>query len=151
MPAGSSFLISEGMLGDRLYRSTDDWHGTIKDYYWFEIRNQGLHAVHPLGWIRRLTIDVNGVLIPDCSVYFVLRGQWIPASFLKEIQDIYWYFCEVARICIVDTKAINSGENVIRVSIATSRLDQTSILDEKGIWPLREQTLEKTMRYEEES
>lgn len=147
MPAGTRFMIEEGMLGTTLRNETIQ-EETPTDYYSFEIRNQFLHAVHPLGFIRKLKLEVDGAPVCQRDVYFVLRGQWIRADHLPDIADIYWYIGERAQIFVRKDGGIGPGAHVIRCTISASRLDQTMILDTRSIWPLREQTIVQEMRKE---
>lgn len=147
MPAGSQFLIEEGMLGKTLRNETIQ-EAAPTDYFWFEIRNQFLHAVHPLGFIRKLEIEVDGRPVCPRDIYFVLRGQWVRSDHLPGISDIYWYIGESARIYIRKDGGIAPGNHTLRCTIVASRLDQTMILDTRSIWPLREQSIVQKMRKE---
>ena len=136
------------MLGDRLHRAArPDMQPEID--CWFEIRNQGLHAVHPLGWMRKFTVTVDSTTVPAEQVFFVLRGQWIRSDHLSGITDIFWHICEPAQVYVRLEGGINAGAHNVSCTIATSYLDQTVSLDVHGRWPLREQTVRRDMLLEE--
>ncbi len=144
MPAGTKFLIEEGALGVQLKNvSVENPQGY--DYFCFDLKNTQLHAVHPLGWIRRLILRVDGEEIPQDRFFFVLRGQWIRADHLPDIVDIFWYLCEPAQIYVRRDGGLQAGVHRVACTFFASRLEETLILDTRGIWPLREQTVEQDM------
>ena len=50
MPAGTSYLFKVGMLSDSIYKKVDEKESA---YYEIGVKNQFLHAVHPIGWFKK--------------------------------------------------------------------------------------------------
>lgn len=149
MPAGTNFMIEEGMLGAGIHNVTI-MEERPNDYYWFELRNQFLHGVHPVGFMRKLTLWVDGEEIPRDRCFFVLRDQWIRADHVGSIEDIFWYLAEPARIYVQKDGGLEKGEHEIALKVTASRLDQSALLDSREIWPMREQTVCAKMLLEED-
>ena len=107
MPAGSAYCIEEGMITGALRNVDLDGDG-VTDHLCFRLRNQFLHPDHPLGWIRRLTVAVDGVAACPSDLHFVLRGQWIAVEHMPTISDIWWHMREVAEV-YMRSKGVRSG------------------------------------------
>ncbi len=147
MPAGSAFLIKEGMLSKAI-RNVDRDNDGVAEYYMLTIRNQILHAVHPLGWIRKLILHVDGRPVPTESVFFVVRGQWICLEHMPTIKDIFWRIGETALIYVKQQGGISKGKHDVECIITASTLEDTSILDERDEWPPRITRLQEEMQTE---
>ena len=149
MPAGNNFLISEGMLGKCFIKHNSGFEGKDKGYFSLEIRNQALHAVHPIGWITDFSFCVNGEELKKDEYYLVLRGQWIRMDILPSISDIFWYCCEPAQLCFAGDGVVRAGENEVQITVTTSLLDQSALLDIHKKWGTRSQTVSQTVSFEE--
>lgn len=149
MPAGTQFLMEKGMLGEMLQR-TDIDRGQEGMIYRFEVRNHMLHAVHPLGWFRRIRVSVDGRDIASEKFYFVVRGQWIRGDDVPNIQDIYWYLCEPAEVYFEQDAAMTPGAHRVEFELFIARYEGTNIIDFDGRWPLHSQTVSRDMRLEEQ-
>jgi len=140
MPAGTSFIISEGMISSTI----KEVETAERNYICIDIRNHLLHAVHPLGWMREINLKVDGKTIPKQNIYFVLRGQWVNVEFMHTIQDIYWYIAEPAQLFIAGL-SLSKGEHEIEFELVASQLEVSTILDVKEIWDIRRQTITQTV------
>ena len=147
MPAGTKYLIEEGMLGDTLINKDMDDDG-IPDHYCFSVTNLFLHSVHPLSWFKKISIVVDHEPVDSRDVFFVIRGQWINIDKMKTINEIYWTIAEEAEICISMKGGINPGKHKIQFSLVTSSFTDTRFLDLKGLWNDRNCILEKEMKTE---
>ena len=136
MPAGTSFLISKGMISDTIEKVVF----REKEYIAIELRNQLLHAVHPLGWIHEINLKINGESIPWKDVYFVVRGQWVCTEFIHTIKDIYWYITETAYLYVSGLE-LPKGEHLVEFELVASQIEVSTLLDEKEIWGKRRQTV----------
>lgn len=147
MPAGSKFWIEEGMLSDTI-RNVDVNGDDKVDFVCFTVRNQFLHPNHPLGWIRKLTVTIDGKEVPEDEVYFVVRGQWVNARHVPTITDIYWYMREEAAIYVQST-GVKAGKHRVTCSLSiclfTHALIDTKILDPEGMFPRLTATLSGEM------
>ena len=148
MPAGTSFMIEEGALGKTL-RNLKIERKDAYDYFSFDLKNTQLHAVHPLGWLRKVIVKVDEREIPQTDFYFILRGQWIRGDHIPLTTDIYWYLCEPANIYVRQDGGIAPGTHKIACTFFGSRIEETQILDLEGYWPLRDQTVTEEMTLEE--
>lgn len=145
MPAGTSFLIEKGMLGEKIRNVQKDGYA----YYTFDVINQYLHAVHPIAWTRRIDLKVDGEEIGQKQFFFVVRDQWIRGDHIKDTVDIYWYLCERAQIYVQCDEELQAGKHVVECTFTASRLEETSIIDLKDEWPQRSQTVVQEMMVEE--
>ena len=133
MPAGTSYWIEEGMLDHEL-RNTDLNKDGQVDHVCFTVRNQFLHPNHPLGWIRKLTVEIDGEDIPADQMYFVVRGQWISVEHMPTIRDIWWNMMEEAQICIKH-RGLRTDKCFVTCSFEISLLMHASLLDLNDLWP----------------
>jgi len=140
MPAGSSFLIAEGMLSDKI--GLTGFNG--ESFYSIGIKNQMLHAVHPLGWFCSLDLTVDGKRIPKEDVFFELRGQWICCAQMHTITDIFWYIMEEARLNFRSKPVLASGSHKVECKFTASTLEVDFQLDLAEKWPRRSQTVTQT-------
>ncbi|MDQ0468252.1 C-glycoside deglycosidase beta subunit domain-containing protein [Labrys wisconsinensis] len=133
MPAGSTYCIARGMLRGpiRNVRSADAEGG---NYVAFDIGNQFLHPNHPLGWIRRLEIDIDGETVPAVGSFFVLRRQWFPLTHLRTITDVWWHMGETATLNL-SRPPIAPGRRVIACRFFVSLFVNTPKIDLDDLWP----------------
>lgn len=143
MPAGTAYCIPLGMLGSTIANVDLDNDGAF-DHFKFEIRNQFLHPEHPLGWIRGLSVSVNGNQVPTESIGFVLRGQWIAVDKLPTISDIWWHMREIAEI-YVRSPGLDARRHRIDVDFDVSLFVHTPSIDRHGRWPTLRQHLTNEM------
>jgi hypothetical protein len=133
MPAGTSYLFKEGMLSSKLNFFNEDG----KEYYGFTVKNHFLHAVHPVGWIKKLDVEINGTSIDADHVFFVLRGQWFLSSKMRTINEVFWNIREEAQVFFETPRPLAPGQYQVRCAFITSMLEDTQVLDEKNAWPKR--------------
>jgi len=144
MPAGASLCIPEGMLGTVLHNVDVDRDGRV-DHVRFTIRNQFLHPDHPLGWIRRLTVAVDGTPADPSDVFVVLRGQWIGAAQIPTIREIWWEMRELAEVHIRHDGGLPAGRHRVEVGFDVSLYAHTPGIDDADRYPRLHQTLAAEM------
>ena len=147
MPAGSSFMIPEGMLLDKI--NIAKLNG--ESFYSISIKNKLLHAVHPLGWLCEINLTIDGTLIPKEDVFFEIRGQWISLAQMHTIKDIYWYIMEEARLNFRYKPELAPGAHKVECKLTASTLEVATQLDPEKKWPRRHQTLTQTAYLEKEN
>lgn len=133
MPAGTSYTFKEGMLSPEMKRK-QLMNG--EECFELEVKNQFLHAVHPLGWIKQIVLQIDQTLVNEKDIYFVLREQWFAAETLHTITEVYWHLSESARICF-KTAGLANGAHYVKCTFKLSMLEDPQILDMKNLWPLR--------------
>lgn len=138
MPAGSRFLLEEGMFENVLTYENKGFAG-VGNYYCMMVRNHILHSAHPLGWIREFKVWLDGMEVPADSLFFVLRGQWICAEQMPTITELYWTIDEEAEIYIKTEKEILPGLYDMTVRFTVSGLEGTRVLDIEGRWPEKQE------------
>ncbi len=134
MPAGTSYFIKEGMISKELKNVDTNKDGKF-DYFCFSIWNQILHAKHPLGYIRKLKLVIDGKDINTNRIFFVLRDQWICIEQMPTISDIWWMLREEAQIYVKQEGGINPGVHKVECIMETSLLMNTRSIDRRDIWP----------------
>lgn len=133
MPAGKSYWVKDGMISRELKNVDIDRDGKV-DHFCFSVWNQFLHAKHPLGWIRKLTVRIDGEEISPCRIFFVLRDQWIGIEKMPTISDIWWMLREEAEIYIKQDDGIISGTHNVECTMEISLLTDTRTVDRQDIW-----------------
>ncbi|RYG86885.1 MAG: hypothetical protein EON59_08910 [Alphaproteobacteria bacterium] len=121
------------MLGSTLHNEDLDGDGVV-DHVRFSIRNQFLHPNHPLGWIRKLTVSLDGEAIAPADMFFVVRGQWISVAHLPTITDIWWQMREMAELYI-KRQAIEAGSHKVAVGFDVSMYGHTPSVDRDNQYP----------------
>lgn len=129
MPAGTEYTYKENMLGKEIRN--------IDQYVTFEIKNHFLHAVHPLGWISRFSVEINGKEVDRKQMFFVLRGQWFYVPAMHTITEVFWRLGESADIYIQCEDQMPTGKYQVSCIFETSMLEDTRILDREHKWPRR--------------
>ena len=142
MPAGSSFLIKEGMLSDKI--GTASFNG--ETFYSIGIKNQLLHAVHPLGWFCSVDLAIDNRSVPKEDCFFEIRGQWICLAQIHTITDVFWYIMEDARLNFRFKPELASGIHNIECKFTASTLEVATQLDWAERWPRRSQTVAQTAK-----
>ena len=143
MPAGTSYLFKEGMLSHSIEQV--DTGDNKKTYYKFTVKNHFLHAVHPVGWIQKLDIEIDNASINESDVFFILRGQWLIASKMHTIREVFWNLCEEAEVCFALSAPLKAGDHTVKCIFTTSMLEDTRVLDETGAWPTRVEFVDGTI------
>lgn len=138
MPAGSRFLLTKGMFGEKLTYKDRGFAGD-GNYYCLTIRNHILHSAHPLGWIREFKVLIDGKEVPPAQLFFVLRGQWICAEQMPTITELYWTIDEEAEIYIKTQKELQQGIHDMTVCFSVSGLEGTRVLDMEDRWPRKQE------------
>ena len=144
MPAGTSYWIKEGMISKKLKNVDINKDGKF-DHFYFSIWNQILHAKHPLGYIRKLTLKIDGEDIEPNRIFFVLRDQWICIEQIQTISDIWWMLREEAQIYVKQKGGINPGFHNIECIMETSLLMNTRTIDRHDAWPKLTLSLQSDM------
>lgn len=145
MPAGTSYTFKEGMLSPMIKKESADG----RKYRYIEVKNQFLHATHPLGWIRRLELELDGERIDSEQVYFVIRGQWFLATTLHTIEEVFWHITEPARIYFPDEEEMPKTSHHVKCMFVLSMLEDPQILDRNDQWPDRTEFVEGELTTEE--
>lgn len=148
MPAGTGYLFKEGMLSPVIRKTT--FPSTGKEFYAIEVKNHFLHAIHPLAWFKKVEIEVDGKEISGEDARFVLRGQWFHVSDMPTITEVYWGLAEQAEICIPEVEKLTAGKHHVKLTFSMSMLEDTQIMDSKGLWPLRIECVEDDLEVEVE-
>ena len=133
MPAGTAYLVKENLFSKTMKKEM--FHG--KEAYRFSIKNNFLHAVHPLGWFREIELTIDGKGISEENMYFVLRKQCFRVSEIHQISEVFWKLCEPMEVYFLTDEPINVGEHSIRITFHTSMLEDTRILDLEDRYPER--------------
>lgn len=128
MPAGSKYWISEGMLGKQITNIDFDGDGII-DHVSFSVTNKFLHPNHPLGWVRKITVSIDGVVVDDEAACFVLREQWIPLKYVPTIRDIWWNATESARIVVPSERLETGSTHNIKCNLDVSLMVHDKNID----------------------
>lgn len=148
MPAGTGYLFKDGMLSSRMRRTAAS-NGT-QEFYVIDVKNHFLHAVHPLAWFKRMEIEVDGRQIEAEDARFVLRDQWFRVSDMPTITEVYWNLAETAHICIPTSVQLAAGRHHVRLTFSMSILEDTQVMDNKNLWPLRVEFVEDDLELEVE-
>ena len=133
MPAGSNYCIAEGMLQGPLRNVDLDGDGAV-DHVELFCRNQFLHPNHPLGWIRRLSISVDGETMPLNRTVFGLRGQKFAMEFLPTVTDVWWYMGERASLYL-RIPPLSAGSHSVACSFTISLFVHSPKVDLTDLWP----------------
>lgn len=133
MPAGSTYWVEEGMLDAKLYNVDTNSNGCI-DYICFSVTDKFLHPNHPIGWIKRIAIQLDGAVVPQENIYFVIRDQWIPVVYVPTIRDIWWHMLEKAQIYIKSSGLLPGSTHDIKVEIDISLMVHTENLDRNDLF-----------------
>lgn len=145
MPAGTCYTVKKGMLSEKILNKTVN-QGRHPDHYVIGIKNHFLHAVHPVGWIKRLMIELDGEEVDSTKAYLVLRGQWFHLPKIHTIGEVCWNLCEDAEIYVECEGGIRPGKHLVSCTFTMSLLEDTRILDSKNKWPHRTERVEKIMQ-----
>ncbi|MGX9885529.1 hypothetical protein [Streptomyces sp. NPDC002276] len=125
MPIGSVDWIEDGMLQGEL-RQEDG-------RYSFDVRNQFFHGAHPLGWVRSITVTVDGVQAHDISL--TVRGQRLPLELLRATSDIWWHPREVATVGARLPEPVRSREPYVECTFKVSTFFFTPAIDREDRYP----------------
>lgn len=148
MPAGTSYTFKEGMLSFQIKEI--EIASEEKSYYKLEVKNQFLHAVHPIGWIKKLEVKIDDQMVKEEDIFFVLREQWFPASKMYTISEVFWNLSEMAEICVLKRNELSPGMHYVKCTFTMSMLEDTQVLDKKGQWPLRIEFVDGNLKLEVE-
>ena len=146
MPAGTSYTFKEGMLSNQIERALPE----EGEFYKIKVRNQFLHAIHPVGCIKKLEITVDEEEIREDEIYFVLRGQWFIATKMHTIQEVFWHLSETAEIYFKPQRKLTPGKHYVKCTFKASVLEDTQVLDMKGQWPLRVEFVDGNLELKED-
>ena len=146
MPAGTSYLFKEGMLSDSICKKADE---EGRAYYEIGVKNQFLHAVHPIGWFKKLEVEIDGKEVAQENIWFVIRGQWFAAEKMYTISEVFWNLMEEAQICIYLPELLKTGTHHVKCTFIMSMLEDTQVLDMENKWPRRVEFVEGELKLEE--
>lgn len=132
MPVGKTYWVEENMFGSLLENMDEDKDGVF-DFVRFSVKCSFIHAVHPLGFIRDLWVEIDGVRYSPDDTIFVLRKNWIPARYVPTISDIWWNIAEIAHIYVRFPGGISSGEHKVNFHMEISTLFNTRTVDYDNI------------------
>lgn len=149
MPAGSSYWVEEGMLNKKIYNAAANGDGKV-DYVCFPVTNKFLHPNHPIGWVRKMEVYIDGQHIDTDDICFVLRDQWIPLKYMPTIRDIWWHMLEEGWIYIKSDALPSGSTHSVNCNIDISLLVHTENLDRTGIFPCLHCSLTEEMTVQEE-
>jgi hypothetical protein len=132
MPAGQKYWMDEGAFDGKLRygNAGSSYPGEIG----FIFRNNCLHAVRPIGSIRKLTVTFDGKEIAQEDAFIILRGQRIRFKELPTITDIWWNVREDADIRFVPETLPSPGSHEVSVRVEISHLQNTRIVDRKDVF-----------------
>ena len=149
MPAGASYWIKEDMLSDKLYNADTDHDGRI-DHIYFTVKDKFLHPNHPLGWVRKITVLIDGKPVDQEDICFVIRGQWIPLKYMPTIRDIWWHMREDAALYIKSEGLIPNEIHTVDCDLFISLMVHTQNLDSTDIFSCLHCSLTSNMTVQEE-
>jgi len=135
MPAGTSYTFKKGMLSPVIRKHAAENGENI--YYEIVVKNQFLHAVHPIGWIKKLKVEIDGNEVEQRDIWFVLRGQWFAARKMYTISEVFWNLSEEAQICFEMPDFLSDGKHEVKCTFIMSVLEDTQVLDLKNQWDQR--------------
>ena len=141
---GAQYWMKENSLSSG-YRNIAGSGSEDPDYVAFDLFNNCLHPVHPLGWFRGFHAYIDGRETDGHSSYFIVRGQKISFEELPSIRDIWWTFAERAEIRCRWPHGL-SGRHTIRCVMDTSLVPNTRTVDTKGKWSVLRIELEYARR-----
>ncbi len=148
MPAGTSYLFKQGMLKPEITRKAA-LDGT-KEYYAIGVKNFFLHAVHPLAWFKKLEIEIDGKRTDAEKAYFVLRDQWFHIADMPTVTEVYWNLAEDAQLLIPAEERLEQGTHHVKIIFTMSMLEDSQVMDRKGLWPHRVELVEEYLKLEVE-
>ena len=149
MPAGSSYWVKEGMLKSQIYNADVNQDGTV-DHVCFTVTDKFLHPNHPIGWVRRIEVAIDGQPIDQDRIFFVLRGQWVPLKYMPTIRDIWWHMLEDAWLYIKSDALETGSTHEVECKLDISLLVHTENLDKPELFPCLHCELKETMITQEE-
>lgn len=133
MPAGSIYWIEKDMMGEELINTKCTHLDREEEFSYFEVKSYFIHSVHPLGFFRKMEVTVDGESIDTDDLFFVVRGNWIPARYMPTISDIWWNQSESAYIYIRRPGGFNPGKHTVNLFMHLQSLFNTKTLDTKDI------------------
>lgn len=148
MPAGTSYLFKEGMLQPEITKTAA--LDKTKEYYAIGVKNFFLHAVHPLAWFKKLEIEIDEKQMDLEKAYFVLRGQWFHIMDMPTITEVYWNLAEEAQLLLPAEERLEQGKHHVKITFTMSMLEDSQVMDKKGLWPHRVEFVEEDLKLEVE-
>lgn len=142
MPIGTVDWVAEGMMSADIIELPARTGHDHPYRYELPIRNQFFHGSHPLGWVRSLELEVDGVAIGLDDVEFVIRSQAIPAPLMPTITDIWWQPRERAALRFRLAGPLDGGVHDVRCVFRVSTFFFTPEIDIADQYPTM--TLELT-------
>lgn len=133
MPAGSIYWIEKGLMRTELINTKHMHLDEENDYGCFEIKSYFIHSVHPLGFFRKLEVSVDDEKVDVDNIFFVVRGNWIPARYMPTISDIWWNQSESAYIYLKKPGGFSKGTHKVELFMSLQSLFNTKTLDTKNI------------------
>lgn len=144
MPVGKTYWIEKGMFSKKLQNQDCDKDG-IADHISFWVKSSFVHAVHPLGFIRKIKVKINDKDIALNDIFVVIRKNWIPASCVPTISDIWWNMGEKAYIYIRCPGGLKEGTYHVKLSMEFSTLFNTRTVDYNDLTHHMTMELEENM------
>lgn len=132
MPVGKTYWVEKGMLSTVLENVDQDGDGRA-DHVRFWVKSSFIHAVHPLGFIRKIRVELDGRQAALDDIFFVLRGNWIPARYVPTICDIWWNLGEKAYLYVSCPGGMPAGEHELRLDMEFSTLFNTRTVDHEDL------------------
>ena len=145
MPIGSVNCIREGMLGDELVNITPSAGGSQPIGYRIALRNQFFHGAHPLGWIRRLSLTMDGVTSPEQDTRFALREHVFPIEQMRQTSEIWWQPRELAYIMVRASGGAAAGPHEVSCHLEVSSFVFTPFVDRDDLYPAIAVELTRTL------
>jgi hypothetical protein len=140
MPVGSTFWNAEGML-----------HGEIENIggpagrgitgYRLRVRNQFFHGSHPLGWIRKIDVAMDGEPVAAEHLFLVVRHQWISVREVPTICDVWWRIGETAFLYVMSSGGLPLGDHDVALELTVTTLGHVPVVDWMGLYPTAGLTL----------
>jgi hypothetical protein len=141
VPVGSVNWIEEGMLGTVLRKVISEGSDAGEGFE-FDLTNQFFHGLHPLGWIRRLEVEIDGIGIPVEALTFIIRNQPIPMSLVPKISDIYWQALEPVSIRFWVPGTLSAGKHQVTCRLSVSTYIFTPDIDRNDLYPTTDLALQ---------
>ena len=114
------------------------------------MKNFFLHAVHPLAWFKKLEIEIDEKQMDLEKAYFVLRGQWFHIMDMPTITEVYWNLAEEAQLLLPAEERLEQGKHHVKITFTMSMLEDSQVMDKKGLWPHRVEFVEEDLKLEVE-
>lgn len=130
MPIGTVDWVADGMMSSDIIETANE-----PGRYELPIRNQFFHGSHPLGWVRSLSLTIDGRPIEVEQMDFVIRSQAVPVPLMPTIRDIWWQPREIAHLRFRSDRPLSTGLHDVEAVFNVSTFFFTPEIDTDDQYP----------------